>query len=176
MGTSQASSYGEWFSNKALCRYMLGLRLVDETRFKPSGTVKGRSCEFPMLVLSYNIWPISHPLDMIQSSWLGCTLTHIIHPSPLLSLSLLTLPIPHMTTNNCRRLLRTMLPPYRLHKIPLWIHQVKVDAMIYQVILSLLHALGRGKVNPIRLTHAFDLFPCSCETDNIGVKLGQVFL
>lgn len=84
------------------------------------------------------------------------------------------LPIPHMPQNNPRRRLRTMLPPNRLHKIALGIHQIKINTMIHKIILSLLHPLRRRKVHSILLTYILDLFPSACEAYDRRVEFGEV--
>jgi hypothetical protein len=93
-------------------------------------------------------------------------------PSPLFSH--LPLPIPHMRQDNPCRLLRTMLPPNRLHKIPFRIHQIKINTMIDQIVLSLLHSLWRREIHSILLTDILNLLPSSCEADYRGVEFGEV--
>ena len=78
------------------------------------------------------------------------------------SASNLLLPIPHVIHNNPRRRLRRMLPSNRLHKIPLRIHQIKINTMIHQIIHPRLHSLRRTKIHSILLTNVFDLLPCPC--------------
>ena len=88
------------------------------------------------------------------------------HPLPLPLLAMLPfhtpLPIPHMLNNNPRRNLRTMLPPNRLHKISLRIHQIEIYTMINQIIHARLHVRRCTKIDPILLTYILDLFPGTC--------------
>ena len=85
-------------------------------------------------------------------------------------------PIPHMLQNNPRPLLRTMLPPHRLHKIALRIHQIEINTMIDQIILTLFDALRRTEINPIFLTHLLDLIPRSRQAYQSGVEFREVGL
>jgi len=107
-----------------------------------------------------------HPPPILYTCLFFVSYT-LSHPLPLP-------PIPHMPPNQPRRLLGAMLPPNSLHKIPLGIHQIKIDTMIDQVILPLLRALGRREIHAIFLTHVFDLFPGAGEADDAGVEFGEV--
>lgn len=80
-----------------------------------------------------------------------------------------------MARDDPRRLLRTMLSPNRLYEIPVRIHQIEVNAMIDQVILSLLHILRRTEIHSILLTDIFNLFPRTGQADDGRVELGEVF-
>jgi hypothetical protein len=100
-------------------------------------------------------------------------------PSLLLSslfLYHLPLPISNMCQNNLRRILRTMLSPNSLHKVPLRIHQIKINAMIDQIILSLLNPFWCREVHSILLTNILNLFPRAREAYDCGVELGEVCL
>jgi len=81
-----------------------------------------------------------------------------------------------MRQNNLSSILRTMLPPNRLHKIPLGVHQIKVNTMIDQIILAFLDSLWRTKIHSILLTNVFDLFPGAREADYCRVEFGEVGL
>lgn len=79
-----------------------------------------------------------------------------------------------MVQDNLRRLLRTMLLANSLDKIALRIHQIKINAMIDQVILALLHTLGGREIDPVFLAHVFDLLPCAREADEARMEFRQV--
>jgi len=81
-----------------------------------------------------------------------------------------------MRQNDLRRILRTMLPPNRLHKVTLGIHQIEINTMIHQIILTLLYAFRRTKVHSILFTYILYLFPSACEADDRGVEFGEVGL
>jgi hypothetical protein len=83
-------------------------------------------------------------------------------------------PVSHMRRNDSCGLLRTMLPPKCLDKIPLGIHKVEIDAVVDEVVLARLHALRRREIHAICLAHIFDLLPGPREADQIGVELGKV--
>jgi len=125
---------------------------------------------------------------------------HIIH-SPFPPLLMALLPIANMRPNQPRRLLRAMLPPNRLDKVPLRIHQVEVNTMIDQIIFSFLLPISlasppspstqhtsqqkrqtylnpsrRTKIHPIRLTHIPHLLPCPRQSHQIRMKLPQIRL
>jgi hypothetical protein len=105
---------------------------------------------------------------------------HLKSPIPICTAILqphllpLSLPIIHMSQNNLTCLFRTMLSSNRLHEIPLGIHQIEINTMIYQIILSLLDALGRTKIHAIFLTDVFDLVPGPCQTYERGMEFREV--
>lgn len=91
--------------------------------------------------------------------------------------SLFTLaPIIHVSRNELRSLLRRVLSPQGLNKVAIGIHQVKVNAVIDEVILSRLDVLGRAEVDAVLLTQRLDLLVSSGQADELGVELGQVLL
>lgn len=87
-------------------------------------------------------------------------------PSPL--------PVPNVFPDNPGRLLGTMLSPDCLDKIALGIHQVKVNTMVDQIILTLLDSLGRREVNPVFLTDVFDLFPRARQSNDARMEFREV--
>lgn len=119
----------------------------------------------------------------------------------LSSLLLSPFPIRHVILYNLCCPCRTMLPADRFNKIPFWIystrhvssankpkrgygrrkakrakptHQVKINAMIDQIILSRLDALRCAEVYPIGFANLFYLLPRSCEADNGRMKFCKV--
>jgi len=103
-------------------------------------------------------------------------LTPVLSLLAITSLILLSpLPIPHMRQNDTRRLLGTMLPSNGFDKIPLRIHQVEINTMIHQVVLTLLHVLRCRKINSVFLAYVLNLLPGTSETDNGRVELREVF-
>ena len=79
-----------------------------------------------------------------------------------------------MIKNNLRASIWAMLPSQSLHEVSVWIHQVKVDAMVHQVILSGFDVLRRAEVYPVRLAHVLDLVVCARQPDQRRVELGKV--
>ena len=69
-----------------------------------------------------------------------------------------------------------MLSSNRLDEIALGIHQVEINTVVHQIILSLLHPLRRAEVYPIRLAHTLDLLPTPRQANQVGMELLQVFL
>jgi hypothetical protein len=63
-----------------------------------------------------------------------------------------------------------------LNKVSLGVHEVKVYAVVDQIVLARRHILWRAKVHPVRFAHVLDLVVCAREADKVWVELGQVFL
>lgn len=79
-----------------------------------------------------------------------------------------------MRFNNSRRLLWAVLSPNSLDEIALGIHQVEINTVVDKVVLAFLDTLRGRKVYPIFLAHLFDLVPGACETNKVGVELGEI--
>jgi hypothetical protein len=116
--------------------------------------------------------PVAHPS------------TRVVHPLPLLSLSMIQvtssilvyrpLPIRDMIVNHLGRRIHGEIPPNRLHEVALRIHQVKVDAVIHQVILSRLDVRRRGEVDPVRFAHVLYFLPSTCHAQDILMEFRKV--
>lgn len=81
-----------------------------------------------------------------------------------------------MAQNNLGCCLGAVLSAQRLHKVALGVHQVEVYAVVYQIVLTRSHVLGRAKVHSVRLAHVLDLVVCARQADEGGVEFGQVLL
>lgn len=81
-----------------------------------------------------------------------------------------------MSRNELRGLLRRVLSSQRLHKVTVGVHQVKVDAVVDEVVLAGLDVLGRAEVDAVLLAQRLDLVVGSGQADEPGVELGQVLL
>lgn len=55
-------------------------------------------------------------------------------------------------------------------------HQIEVNTVIYEIILSFFHAARRAKIHPIRLAHIFNLLVRARQTNELGMKLFQILL
>lgn len=94
---------------------------------------------------------------------------------PLMSLGvLLSLPVSHMSSDDSRRLLWTMLPPKSLDKIALGIHQIKINTVIDKIVLALLDTLGCREIYPVAFAYLLDLLPSTCEANDIGMEFIEV--
>lgn len=98
-----------------------------------------------------------------------------IHESPS-SLTHASVPVLHMRKYQLRSLLRTVLSSQSLHKIALGAHQVKVDAVVHQVVLPGRRVARRAKVHSVRLAHGFDVVVGPCQTNELWMELGKVLL
>lgn len=96
----------------------------------------------------------------------------------LCSLFLSTLPprlvVLDVIGNHLGALLRRMLPAQRLDKVALRVHQVKVDAVVDQVVLARLDVCWGAKVHAVRLAHGLDLVVRARQADKARVELHQV--
>ena len=81
-----------------------------------------------------------------------------------------------MVQNDPGALIRRMLPPECLYKVALRIHEVEVDAMIYQIVLTRLDILRCAEVDAILLAKVLNLFVRASQTDEVGVELGKIAL
>lgn len=90
--------------------------------------------------------------------------------------SVAVLPVLQVINNHLCRLFRRVLSPQCLYEIALWVHQVKVYAVVNQVILAGLHISRRAEVHPILLAQILDLVICSRQANKLGVELGEVAL
>lgn len=81
-----------------------------------------------------------------------------------------------MSRNELRGLLRRVLSSQGLHKVTIGVHQVKVDAVVDEVVLAGLDVLGRAEVDAVLLAQRLDLVVGSGQADEPGVELGQVLL
>ena len=108
------------------------------------------------------------------------------------------LPILDMIRYHPSRLIRCEISPNRLDEITFWIctqqmsvnrislptkatrqkhtHQIKINAMIHQIILTGLHTRGRTKIHTVRFTRVLDLFVRARQADEIWVELREVLL
>jgi hypothetical protein len=82
-----------------------------------------------------------------------------------------SLPVFNMLHDNTRRTLRRILSSNTLHEVPLRIHNIKINAMIHQIVLPGFNILGRAKINPILLTHVLRLLVRPCQANNAGMEL-----
>lgn len=55
-------------------------------------------------------------------------------------------------------------------------HQIKIYAVVDQVVLARLDVCRRGKVDPVLLANVLNVFVCASQTDNVWVELLQVGL
>lgn len=69
-----------------------------------------------------------------------------------------------------------MLPAQSLDEVTLRVHQVKVDAVVNQVVLSGRNTFRRAEVDPVGLAHGLDIVVGARQADELGVELGQVLL
>lgn len=81
-----------------------------------------------------------------------------------------------MIQNDSSSLLRRVLSAQCLDKVALRVHEVKVDAVINQVVLSWLDILWRAEVDTVLLAESLDLIVCARKTDELLVELAEVLL
>lgn len=86
------------------------------------------------------------------------------------------LPVLHVIQNDSSSLLRGVLSAQGLDKVALRIHEVKVDAVINQVVLSWLDILRCAKVDTVLLAESLDLVVCARKANELLVELAEVLL
>lgn len=86
------------------------------------------------------------------------------------------LPILHVVEHKLGAVLGRVLATQDLDKLHLGIHNIKIDAVVDQVILSGLDVLRRAEVDAERLAHRLDIFVRPRQANELGVELGQVAL
>lgn len=73
-------------------------------------------------------------------------------------------------------LLRRVLSAQCLNEIAIRVHQVKVDAVVHQIVLSWLDVLRCAEVDAVLLAERLDLVVRAGQTDELLMELAQVIL
>lgn len=81
-----------------------------------------------------------------------------------------------MVQDKCSSLLRRVLSTQCLNKITLRIHEVEVDAVVHQVVLSGLNVLRCAEVDAVLLAEVLNLIVCTSQANKLVVELAEVFL
>lgn len=79
-----------------------------------------------------------------------------------------------MIVDDLRRSINREISPDCFDEITLRIHEIEIDAMVYQIVLPWLHVRRRGKIYSVRLTHVLHLLPSARHAQNIIMELGQI--
>lgn len=81
-----------------------------------------------------------------------------------------------MVQNERCGLLRRVLSAQCLNEITIRVHQVKVDAVVHQIVLSWLDVLRCAEVDAVLLAERFDLIIRAGQTNELLMELAQVIL
>lgn len=126
------------------------------------------------ILLSSFWWYSTFTEPIISHAHDSCTAFLLLHEQ--INPYVLMLPVLHVIQNDSSSLLRGVLSAQGLDKVALRIHEVKVDAVINQVVLSWLNILRCAKVDTVLLAESLDLVVCARKANELVVELAEVLL